>query len=189
MLCARSCWGSIISPLTGFNGFFSISALRWLGYIPGESLHSTVLNYTYSVDTLDRILYTILYTHYTMLNATSNLHVILQHRKLHHFCFSQCLNRHWLVPYLINGLGSTKKKWKIKVSKILINLCLARYCEKVLTIWNSPKLHDPWIRFRVLYYFAVTTLMVVESGSPWLHITKRGWLQKKYKLSVIGKQI
>ena len=56
-----------------------------------------------------------------------------------------------------------------------VNVCIViniRYCVKVLTFWNSPKLLF-WIRFSVLEQYTVTTLRVV------------GWLEKNIRHTTI----
>ena len=86
----------------------------------------------------------------------------------------------------------TRKVWKItvfqrSVDKIIRNLCLMvkfRCSVMVLTLWNFPKLpktHNFWPTLAFYRIRSVTTLTVVDSGPPWLHITEKGWLGQKLR--------
>ena len=102
-----------------------------------------------------------------------------------HLCFSQCLNRHWLVPHFWSSTRKARKitVFKRSVDKIQINLCLVmnfRCCVMVLTFWNFPKLPKTrkcWTCFSVLWN---NNHNHFDSGWQWLTTAAHNhkWLMK-----------
>ena len=111
------------------------------------------------------------------------------------FCKATCWFKKYLAKWLFlswTNQGPLKKNqiyifflhiqfFSMKIAWNLIQYCLVvdfRYFVANLTRWDFlkwPKIGYFWIRFSILEHHAVTTLRMVENGSPRLHITKNCW--------------
>ena len=105
--------------------------------------------------------------------------------------FQHYWKMHMLGPDWYNRILDYTRKYckkcifQWKWHKNLIQYCLVgdfRYFVANLSRWDFlkwPKQAIFWIRLRVLEQYTITSLKVVESGSPRLRITKSGWFKKK----------